>query len=252
MLNKSLIQFSVDRWSFVPSLLFTWVQIIVEVMKVMVTSLKRSHSHTSALGAPNPAAGHHWPTPLLETPGHSWASLGQSLVGSLLLSSASWCTQGSVCALQESFPQSCVSSGSSVVELMVTIPRGFMPYPSLLHPEPLHLRQSTADPYLHRRHSSTVLSQFLLGLWVLVLEPSERLWWVWGLILNMILPLLPSCWGFSFALGCGVSPHSRSSAVQAPLQHLPSCWVFSVLGRGVSPHSHPSATVSWNLTIIAY
>ena len=38
----------------------------------------------------------------LETPGHSWACLGQSLVGSLLRSPGSWCTQGSVCALQES------------------------------------------------------------------------------------------------------------------------------------------------------
>ena len=28
----------------------------------------------------------------------------------------------------------------------------------------------------------------------------------------MNLPLLPSCWGFSFALGRGVSPHSHSSA----------------------------------------
>ena len=28
---------------------------------------------------------------------------------------------------------------------------------------------------------------------------------VWGLILNVILPLLLSCWGFSFALGHGVS-----------------------------------------------
>ena len=43
-------------------------------------------------------------------------------------------------------------------------------------------------------------------------EPSEHLWQEWGLILNMYLPLLPSCWGFSFALGCGVSPHSHSSA----------------------------------------
>ena len=34
----------------------------------------------------------------LETPGHSRASLGQSLVGSLLLSPGSQCTQGSVCA----------------------------------------------------------------------------------------------------------------------------------------------------------
>ena len=43
-------------------------------------------------------------------------------------------------------------------------------------------------------------------------EPSERLWREWGLILNVNSPLLPSCWGFSFVLGCGVSPHSCSSA----------------------------------------
>ena len=36
-------------------------------------------------------------------------------------------------------------------------------------------------------------------------EPSEHLWQVRGLILNMTSPLLPSCWGFSFALGRGVS-----------------------------------------------
>ena len=89
MLSKSLIQFSVDGWSCVPSLLFTCVQIMVEVMKVMVTSLKRSPACTATLSAHNPAAGHHQPTPLLETPGHSWASLGQSLVGSLLLSPGS-------------------------------------------------------------------------------------------------------------------------------------------------------------------
>ena len=35
-------------------------------------------------------------------------------------------------------------------------------------------------------------------------EPSERLWWVWGLLLKAILPLLPSCWSFSFAPGHGV------------------------------------------------
>ena len=43
-------------------------------------------------------------------------------------------------------------------------------------------------------------------------ESSERLWWEWGLILNMNSPLLPSCWGFSLALGREVSPHSHSSA----------------------------------------
>ena len=52
------------------------------------------------------------------------------------------------------------------------------------------------------------LSQSLWGLLVLtkvLFEPSEHLWQEWGLILNVISPLLPSCWGFSFALGCGVS-----------------------------------------------
>ena len=35
-------------------------------------------------------------------------------------------------------------------------------------------------------------------------EPSKHLWCIWGLILNVISPLLPSFWGFSFALGSGV------------------------------------------------
>ena len=39
-------------------------------------------------------------------------------------------------------------------------------------------------------------------------EPSEHLWWVWGLIQNAVSPLLPSCCGFSSALGPGVSPQS--------------------------------------------
>ena len=43
-----------------------------------------------------------------------------------------------------------------------------MPYPGLLHPEPLPLRQANADLYLHRRHSNTVLAHSLWGLWVLV------------------------------------------------------------------------------------
>ena len=38
-----------------------------------------------------------------------------------------------------------------------------------------------------------------------------HLWWVWGLILNVISPLLPSCWSFFFALGCRISPQSHSS-----------------------------------------
>ena len=40
MLSKLLIQFSVDGWSCVLSLLFMWSQTMVEVMQIMVTSPK--------------------------------------------------------------------------------------------------------------------------------------------------------------------------------------------------------------------
>ena len=59
MLSKSLIQFSVDGWSCVPFLLFTWGRTMVEVMKIMVSSFKKSHACTATLSAPNPAADHH-------------------------------------------------------------------------------------------------------------------------------------------------------------------------------------------------
>ena len=48
-------------------------------MKIMATSFRRSHAGTAAVSDPNPAAGHHQPKPPPETPGHSRASLGQSL-----------------------------------------------------------------------------------------------------------------------------------------------------------------------------
>ena len=120
MLSKSLIQFSVDGWGCVPFLLFTWGQTVVEVMKIMATSFKRPHACTATLSAPNPAAGHRQPTPPPETPGHSQANLGQSLVGSLLPFPGSWYIQDSVCALQESVSQSYISFDSSMVGLMVT------------------------------------------------------------------------------------------------------------------------------------
>ena len=58
---------------------------MVEVMKIMVTSFKRFHACTAILIVPNPAEGHPWHTPPLETPGHFWASLGQSVVGPAIL-----------------------------------------------------------------------------------------------------------------------------------------------------------------------
>ena len=98
---------------------------MVEVMKIIATSFKRSHAGTATLSALDLAAGHHRSTSLPETPRHSWASLGQSLVGSLLLSSGSWCAQSFVCALQESVSQSCVSSVIKSTGLQSQIPWGF-------------------------------------------------------------------------------------------------------------------------------
>ena len=61
-----------------------------------------SHACHVALSASDPAAGHHHPTPLPETPGHSQANVAQSLVGSLILSPGSQCIQGFLCPFQES------------------------------------------------------------------------------------------------------------------------------------------------------
>ena len=73
----------------------------------MATSFKRSQACTDALSAPNPAAGHCQPTPPLQTPDHSQASLGQFLVGPLILSPGSWCTHSffvCVCPKRVCFP----------------------------------------------------------------------------------------------------------------------------------------------------
>ena len=94
--------------------------------------------------------------------------------------------------------------------------------PGLLQPERMCPWLATADPYLCKGYSNTQRQVWvsLWRLWVLVctrlclshlsisgvhkalFEPSEHLWWVWSLILNMISPFLLSC-GFSFALEHG-------------------------------------------------
>ena len=98
---------------------------MVEVIKIMVKSSKRSCACNVILGALNPAAGHHRPIPLLETPGNLQTSLVQSLEGSLLLSPGSWCTQGSVCALQASVsPVLCKSCNQVPLAFKVKSPGG--------------------------------------------------------------------------------------------------------------------------------
>ena len=120
VLSKSLIQFSVDGQSCVPSLLFDLRPNYGGGNEDNGASFKRPHACSDALSASNPEAGHLQPTPLPETPGHSWACLGQFLMGPLLLSPGSWCPQGPLCALPESVSQSYVSSGGAMVGLMAT------------------------------------------------------------------------------------------------------------------------------------
>ena len=108
------------------------------------------------------------------------------------------------------FPQSYVSSGSSMVEF-----NGNLNQEGLCHTQ-VCCPQSPCpcdSPLLACTSVGDTQTQFCLSLcgvsgswWAQDLfELSEHLWQVWGLILNVILPLLPSCWGFSPARTWGSS-----------------------------------------------
>ena len=163
---------------------------------------------------PNPAAGHHRPTPPLETPRHPQASSGQSPVWSLFFSPLVLVYKVLLCLLRVYFPVLCK------FWQIYSVVNGDLLQKGLCHTQ-VCCTQSPCPcgrPLLTRT-STDVQIQFCLSLcgvpgsWCVQgwLEPSECLWWEWGLILNVNLPLLPSCWGFSFALGCAVSTHVWSS-----------------------------------------
>ena len=150
------------------------------------------------------------PRLLSETPGHSQASLDQSPVGSLLLLWGPGAHKVLLVPSKSLFPQSCVSSGSSIVGLMVisskrayATPRSAAPRAPAPCGRPLLTHTSAGDTQALKGRSGSVSVGFP-GVHKVLFEPSECLWHVWVLILNEILPLLPSCWGFSFVLGHAV------------------------------------------------
>ena len=149
---------------------------MVEVMKIMATSFKRSYACT--VHSVPPALQQATMNP--HSTGNSWTLIGKSgSVSCGITAPFSWvlvCTRLCLCPPRDYFPVLCkfwqlygrvngdlLQEGLCHPQVCCT-----QPYPSLQHPEPLPLWQSTTDPYLHRRHSDTVLSQSLWGLWVLV------------------------------------------------------------------------------------
>ena len=174
----------------------------------MLTSFKRSQACTATLKAPTAD-----PSPW-ETPGLSRARLRQSLVGSLLLSPGSQCAQDSVCALQESVSPVQCKFWQLYGGLMVTSSRRVYTIP----------KSAPRAPAPAAVHCWRTQTQFFLNLCVVsgsrctqsMFELSECLWKAWGLILNAFLPLLPSCWGLSFALGCGVKEKPNAINLRQP------------------------------------
>ena len=90
-------------------------QTMVELMKIMVTSFRKSHAHTATLIDPNPYSR---PPPTHTSTRDSQTHTGMSGTVSFVVTAPfSWvlvCTRF-CCALQESISQFSISSGSSMV-----------------------------------------------------------------------------------------------------------------------------------------
>ena len=222
-------------------------------MKIIGTSFKRSHAGTGILSAPNHAAGHCQPTPPSWTPGLSWGSLGQSPVGSLLLSPGSWCTQASVYALQES-----VSPALCMFWWLYGGVNSHLFYEGLFHPQVYWTQISChcISQLLTCTSTGDTQTQFCLSLcgvfrsWSTqdMFEPSEHLWWVWGLMLNAILPL-----SYILDVGCllKVAPALYSNHASAAQLLMASPWPFlSPAGRSGNFQYIYCWSISWRILSI--
>ena len=180
---------------------------MVEIMKIIAISFKRSHAWTVTLSAPNPAA----PPPTHTSTRDSWTLTRKSgPVSCGFTAPFSWVlgVQASVFSLPESVSQSCVNSGGSMVSLMATSSKRAYAicYTQVCCTQNLC---HCSSPLLTCTSTGDIQTQFcpsicgVSGFWCTqgMFEPIEHLWQVQCLILNTIFPLLPSFWGFTFALG---------------------------------------------------
>ena len=210
MLSKFLIQFSVDGWGCLPSQLFDLRPNYGggnEDNGDLLQNVPCRHCCTQCSQPCSRPLQTHTSTR------DSWILTGKSgsvSCGVTAPFSWSWCTQGFVCAFQESI--------SSVLckfwQLYDGVIGDFL-QEGLCHSQ-VCCTQSPCPcsrPVLTHTSAGDTQTQFwfslcgVSGSWCAqgLFDPSKCLWWVWGLILNVTSPLLPSCLGFSFALGHGVS-----------------------------------------------
>ena len=211
MISKSLIQFSVEGQGCVPSLSFDLRPNYGEGNEDNGDLLQKVPCRHCYTQCPQPCCRPPPTTPLLATTGHSWASLGQSLVGS-------WYTQGSACALQESVSPVLCKFWWLYGELMVTsskrayaIPR----FTALRVPALATVHRLLIPPQETPKYSSVSVSGRSLGpgthkVCLSPLSISGNM----GFDSKWDFALLLSCWGFSFALERGISPQSYASAMQ--------------------------------------
>ena len=182
---------------------------MVEVMKIVVTCLKRTHRHVLLHSVP--------PT------------LQQTITDPRLHQRLPDTHRQVSCGVTDPF------SWVLVHKILLCSPRVYFPVPckfwqlysgvngDLLQEDLCHTHTQNpctwGGPLPTRTSTGDAQTQFCLCLCVVpgswcaqgLFEASERLWQKQGLILNANLPLLPSCWGLSFPLGCGVAPRSCSS-----------------------------------------
>ena len=134
------------------------------------------------------------------------------------------------------FPQSCVSSGSSMVGLMETSFNRAYVTPRSAAPRAPALRQAPADLYLPRRHSNTQ-KQVWLSLCGVFWWPQDFVWALQASLAGMgfdskcdfttstfflVLLLCPWIWGFffwcdpTFSSEKAMAPHSSTLAWKIP------------------------------------
>ena len=171
---------------------------------------------------------------LLDTPRQVWVSLLRSHCSSLL---GSGTHKLLFLPCKSLFPQSCVSSGSAMVGLMMTSSKRVYAIPKSASPRapaPVAGHCWPVPPQEMLTHSSVSVS-------VGFLVPTRFVWALWvspaGLGFDSKHEFAPP----TILLGLLLCPWAWGISSQ-PLQCLPSCWALSDLDCGISPHSCSSAT----------